>query len=63
LPPTDTAITLEELPVLEHKIQVDGILTRYPAAGSGPPLVLLHGAGDNARDWSPCSWPCRNPSG
>ena len=38
--------------VLERTIQIDGVLTRYLAAGTGPPLVLLHGAGDNARDWS-----------
>ena len=38
--------------MLEHRIQVDGVPTRYLTAGSGPPLVLLHGAGDNARDWS-----------
>ena len=36
----------------ERTIQVDGVLTRYLASGTGPPLVLLHGAGDNARDWS-----------
>ena len=43
---------MEKPSVLEQQIQVDGTLTRYLAAGSGPPLVLLHGAGDNARDWS-----------
>jgi len=52
LPPTDTAIAEEKPSVLEQKIEVDGILTRYLSAGSGPPLVLLHGAGDNACDWS-----------
>jgi pimeloyl-ACP methyl ester carboxylesterase len=52
LPPIDTAIAGEKPSVLEQTIQIDGILTRYLAAGSGPPLVLLHGAGDNARDWS-----------
>ena len=25
---------------------------RYLAAGAGPPLILLHGVGDNAFDWS-----------
>ncbi|HEV3495066.1 MAG TPA: alpha/beta fold hydrolase [Actinomycetes bacterium] len=36
----------------ERTIQVDGVPTRYLSAGTGPPLILLHGAGDNARDWS-----------
>jgi pimeloyl-ACP methyl ester carboxylesterase len=36
----------------EHHIDVGGLPTRYPRAGTtGPPLVLLHGAGDNALDW------------
>jgi pimeloyl-ACP methyl ester carboxylesterase len=35
----------------EQKIEVDGLPTRYLTAGTGPPLVLLHGAGDNALDW------------
>jgi len=30
---------------------VDGLGTRYLIAGTGPPLLLLHGAGDNALDW------------
>jgi pimeloyl-ACP methyl ester carboxylesterase len=38
--------------VLERTIQVDGVVTRYLTAGSGPPLVLVHGAGDNTHDWS-----------
>jgi pimeloyl-ACP methyl ester carboxylesterase len=38
--------------VLERTIQVDGIPTRYLTAGTGAPLVLVHGAGDNAHDWS-----------
>jgi pimeloyl-ACP methyl ester carboxylesterase len=37
--------------VEEQKIDVDGLPTRYLTAGTGPPLVLLHGAGDNALDW------------
>jgi 4,5:9,10-diseco-3-hydroxy-5,9,17-trioxoandrosta-1(10),2-diene-4-oate hydrolase len=32
-------------------VEVDGLPIRYLAAGTGPPLVLLHGAGDNAFDW------------
>lgn len=52
--PTDTStdIALEEPSVLGGRIQVDGVVTRYLSAGTGLPLVLLHGAGDNARDWS-----------
>ncbi len=35
----------------EQIIEVDGLPIRYVTAGTGPPLVLLHGAGDNALDW------------
>jgi pimeloyl-ACP methyl ester carboxylesterase len=35
----------------EHNVEIDGLPIRYLAAGEGPPLVLLHGAGDNALDW------------
>jgi pimeloyl-ACP methyl ester carboxylesterase len=37
--------------VEEQNIDVDGLPIRYLSAGTGPPLVLLHGAGDNALDW------------
>lgn len=37
--------------VEEREVRVEGLPTRYLAAGAGPPLVLLHGAGDNALDW------------
>jgi pimeloyl-ACP methyl ester carboxylesterase len=37
--------------VEEQNIDVDGLPIRYLSAGAGPPLVLLHGAGDNALDW------------
>jgi 4,5:9,10-diseco-3-hydroxy-5,9,17-trioxoandrosta-1(10),2-diene-4-oate hydrolase len=37
--------------VEEHSIEVDGLPIRYLAAGEGPPLVLLHGAGNNSLDW------------
>ena len=37
--------------VEEQNIDVDGLHIRYLSAGTGPPLVLLHGAGDNALDW------------
>ena len=35
----------------EQEIGVDGLRTRYLTAGQGPPLLLLHGVGDNALDW------------
>jgi 4,5:9,10-diseco-3-hydroxy-5,9,17-trioxoandrosta-1(10),2-diene-4-oate hydrolase len=34
-----------------HEATVDGMRTRYLAAGSGPPLVLVHGDGESAADW------------
>ncbi len=37
--------------VKEQKIEVEGLPTRYLMAGEGPPLLLLHGVGDNAFDW------------
>jgi pimeloyl-ACP methyl ester carboxylesterase len=37
--------------VEEQNVDVDGLPIRYLSAGAGPPLVLLHGAGDNALDW------------
>jgi pimeloyl-ACP methyl ester carboxylesterase len=32
-------------------VEVEGMPIRYLSAGEGPPLVLLHGAGDNTLDW------------
>jgi pimeloyl-ACP methyl ester carboxylesterase len=37
--------------VQEREIEVEGLPTRYLTAGEGLPLLLLHGAGDNALDW------------
>jgi pimeloyl-ACP methyl ester carboxylesterase len=37
--------------VEEQSVEVDGLPIRYLSAGEGPPLVLLHGAGDNTLDW------------
>ena len=34
-----------------HNVEIDGLTIRYLAAGEGPPMVLLHGAGDNSLDW------------
>jgi pimeloyl-ACP methyl ester carboxylesterase len=36
----------------EKTATVDGFHTRYVVAGAGPPLVLLHGLGENVHDWS-----------
>ena len=37
--------------VEEHNVEIDGLPIRYLSAGEGPPLVLLHRAGDNTLDW------------
>src|SRR5215208_6306350 len=43
---------IEEQKIEEQKTEVEGLPTRYLRAGTmGPPLVLLHGVGDNAFDW------------
>ena len=34
-------------------IVANGLELAYERAGSGPPLVLLHGAGGDAREWKP----------
>ena len=34
-----------------QNVEIGGLSIRYLAAGEGPPLVLLHGAGDNSLDW------------
>jgi pimeloyl-ACP methyl ester carboxylesterase len=39
------------LAVEKQDVEIDGLPIRYLAAGEGPPLVLLHGAGDSALDW------------
>jgi len=39
-------VAIEEL-----NVEINGLPIRYLSAGEGPPLVLLHGAGDNALDW------------
>jgi pimeloyl-ACP methyl ester carboxylesterase len=33
------------------KLDVGGLTLHYRVAGAGPPLVLLHGIGSNARSW------------
>ncbi len=37
--------------VEKRDVEVEGLPIRYLTAGSGPPLLLLHGAGDNSLDW------------
>ena len=37
--------------VEERSVEVAGLPARYLSTGTGPPLVLLHGAGENALDW------------
>jgi pimeloyl-ACP methyl ester carboxylesterase len=44
-------IVTPSVAVEERNIEVDGLPIRYVTAGTGPSLVLLHGAGDNALDW------------
>jgi hypothetical protein len=34
-----------------QNVDIDGLPIRYLAAGEGPPLVPLHGAGGNSLDW------------
>jgi pimeloyl-ACP methyl ester carboxylesterase len=36
----------------KRTIDVEGMSTGYLTAGAGPPLVLLHGVGTSAREWS-----------
>jgi pimeloyl-ACP methyl ester carboxylesterase len=36
----------------EKTATVDEVHTRYVVAGAGPPLVFLHGLGENLHDWS-----------
>ncbi|MEV7419568.1 alpha/beta hydrolase [Streptomyces sp. NPDC089919] len=35
------------------KVHVDGVTVAYERAGAGPPVVFLHGAGDDGRVWRP----------
>jgi pimeloyl-ACP methyl ester carboxylesterase len=37
--------------VEEQNVEIDGLPIRYLIAGEGPPMVLLHGAGENTLDW------------
>jgi pimeloyl-ACP methyl ester carboxylesterase len=39
------------LVIEEQNVEVDGLPIHYLIAGAGSPLLVLHGAGDNALDW------------
>jgi len=43
--------TGERTVIEAQTVEVDGLSIRYLTVGEGQPLVLLHGAGDNALDW------------
>jgi pimeloyl-ACP methyl ester carboxylesterase len=49
---TDPELAVDLSSVGERTIQIEGVLTRSLAAGTGPPLALVHGGGDTAGDWS-----------
>jgi 2-hydroxy-6-oxonona-2,4-dienedioate hydrolase len=38
--------------IAERTIDIEGLRTHYLTAGSGPPLVLVHGVGTSAGEWS-----------
>jgi pimeloyl-ACP methyl ester carboxylesterase len=41
----------ETMRAMEHRIDVDGLATHYVERGTGPPVLLLHGAGGDPGDW------------
>ena len=41
----------EALTVADHRVLVDGVNLQYLEAGSGPPLLLLHGHEQSATSW------------
>jgi pimeloyl-ACP methyl ester carboxylesterase len=47
----DNRLQKVNVAVEEQNVEIDGVPIRYLIAGEGPPMVLLHGAGDNALDW------------
>lgn len=42
---------LEDLPVTERQVRLDGVPTALLEGGEGAPLVLLHGPGEHAAKW------------
>jgi len=50
---TQRAQLLESAPVTEQRMELAGFATAVLEAGSGPPMVLLHGPGAHAAAWLP----------
>jgi 4,5:9,10-diseco-3-hydroxy-5,9,17-trioxoandrosta-1(10),2-diene-4-oate hydrolase len=44
-------MTAGDVAVEKRSVDAEGVRICYLTAGEGPPLVLLHGAGDNSLDW------------
>ena len=42
-----------KLPLSEHTTKIDGVELYYRMAGSGPPLLLLHGRTGSGQIWMP----------
>ena len=42
---------LEDIPVRERRLELEGVSTTVLEGGSGAPLVLLHGPGEHAVKW------------
>lgn len=42
---------LEGIPVAERRLEVDGLPTVVLEGGDGPPMILLHGPGEDAVNW------------
>lgn len=43
----------QAFPPVGEFVQIDGLRLHYQEAGSGPPIVLIHGASTNLRDFRP----------
>jgi pimeloyl-ACP methyl ester carboxylesterase len=46
-----TVVSDQQAPAKIHRIEVGGLTVAYRQAGSGPTLVLLHGALEDGRVW------------